>query len=175
MADSSPTTRAAIEQLLYLMDEAFEGEGALEGAHSFLANLISVNDDDWFWLPPGGGRCIFDIVAHVGECKYVYDSHAFGDGSMRWDRTGTVPTVERRAPQSQIVDWLREGHRRFRQSVASLADDSELLQPRKANWGESYETRWLIATIIEHDLYHAGEINHIRALRQGNDRWAWEA
>jgi hypothetical protein len=25
--------------------------------------------------------------------------------------------------------------------------------------------------MIEHDLYHAGEINHIRALRQENDRW----
>src|SRR3990172_1734052 len=98
MADSSPTTRAAIEQLLYLMDQAFQGQGALEGAHSFLSNLGSVGDDDWLWLPPGGGRCIFDIVAHVGECKYVYDSHAFGDGSMRWDRPGTVPAVERGAP-----------------------------------------------------------------------------
>jgi hypothetical protein len=28
--------------------------------------------------------------------------------------------------------------------------------------------------MIQHDLYHAGEINHIRALRQRNDRWAWE-
>jgi len=36
------------------------------------------------------------------------------------------------------------------------------------------ETRWLIGVMIEHDLYHAGEINHLRALRHGNDRWAWE-
>jgi hypothetical protein len=28
--------------------------------------------------------------------------------------------------------------------------------------------------MIEHDLYHAGEINHLRALRHGADRWAFE-
>jgi hypothetical protein len=33
------------------------------------------------------------------------------------------------------------------------------------SWGELKETRW----IIQHDLYHAGEINHIRALHQQND------
>jgi len=36
------------------------------------------------------------------------------------------------------------------------------------------ETRWLIAVTIEHDLYHAGEINHLRALKHGDDRWAWD-
>jgi hypothetical protein len=34
-----------------------------------------------------------------------------------------------------------------------------------------HETRWFIVTMIEHNLYHAGEINHIRALSQGNDNW----
>jgi len=28
--------------------------------------------------------------------------------------------------------------------------------------------------IIEHDVYHAGEVNHLRALRQDDDRWPWE-
>jgi len=41
--------------------------------------------------------------------------------------------------------------------------------------GEEYETRWIIAVMIEHDLYHAGEINHIRSLFEGEDSWAWEA
>ena len=33
------------------------------------------------------------------------------------------------------------------------------------------ETRWLISVMIEHDLYHAGEINAILAIRRGE---AWE-
>ena len=37
------------------------------------------------------------------------------------------------------------------------------------------EPRWLVRVMIEHDLYHGGEINHIRSVLQGADRWAHEA
>lgn len=76
---------------------------------------------------------------------------------------------------NEVVSWLREGQRMLRGSVDSLQSDEELLKLRRSNWGQMYETRWLIGVTIEHDLYHAGEINHIRALKQANDRWAWEA
>jgi hypothetical protein len=33
------------------------------------------------------------------------------------------------------------------------------------------ETRRVIELMIQHPLYHIGEINHIRALLQGNDDW----
>jgi hypothetical protein len=66
--------RSGVEQLLYLLDEAFEGSEE----HSLLGNLRTVTPDDWLWLPAGGGRSIFDLVRHVGECKYVYQNHAFG-------------------------------------------------------------------------------------------------
>jgi hypothetical protein len=160
-------SRVGIEQLLFLLDEAFEGHGE----HSLLGNLKSLAPDNWHWLPPAGKRSIFEIARHVGECKYVYDSHAFGDGSMRWDRPGSIPTVEVNASAEDVVAWLRAGHRRLCASVDALADDGELLRKRRANWGESYQTRWLINVMVQHDLYHAGEINHIRALCHGDDRW----
>ena len=53
--------------------------------------------------------------------------------------------------------------------------DEDPAKPSRVNWGEIKDLHWIIAVMIEHDLYHAGEINHIRALRQGNDRWAWES
>jgi hypothetical protein len=164
-------SRAGIEQLLYLMDLAFDAEGH---EHSLLANIRSLSEEDWRWVPGGAGRSAFDVVLHVGECKYVYENHAFGDGSMRWNSEGTVPSVKPDTPRGEVLEWLRAGQRVLRSSVAALESDEELLKPRRANWGEEYETRWLISVMIEHDLYHAGEINHIRALRQGNDRWAWE-
>jgi hypothetical protein len=61
-----------------------------------------------------------------------------------------------------------------RQSIAALDDDAELLRLRLTNWGEREETRWIITVMIQHDLYHASEINHLRSLRQGTDRWACE-
>jgi DinB superfamily len=164
--------RAAIEQLLYLMDEAFDGAGH---EHSLLANVRSVKDDHWHWVPPGGSRPIFEIVYHVGICKYVYDNHAFGDGSMRWDKPRSLPGIRREASRDEVVAWVREGQRLLRGSVETLGSDEELLRLRRSNWGQKYETRWLISVMIEHDLYHAGEINHIRALLTGDDRWAWQS
>jgi uncharacterized damage-inducible protein DinB len=161
-----------VEQLLYLLDEAFEGNEE----HSLLGNLRTVTPDDWLWVPLGDARSISQIVRHVGACKYMYENHAFGDGNLTWsdpllegpkEQDKAVPAVE------GLIDWLREGQRRLRQSIAAL-DDDELGRPRKTHWGELAESRWIISVMIQHDLYHAGEINHIRALRQRNDRWAWD-
>ena len=168
-------SRTAVEQLLRLMDGAFTGVGeSPDDCHSLLANLRSVGEDDWDWHPPGGHRSIFDIVRHVGECYYVYDNHALGNGTMNWDQPGTVPTVEKETATRAVLDWLREGHHRFRDHVAALTDE-DLALPGRVAWHEAKDLQWIIALMIEHDLYHAGEINHIRALRQGNDRWNWES
>jgi uncharacterized damage-inducible protein DinB len=156
--------------MLYLMDQAFEGNVE----HSLLGNLRSVQDDDWHWVPPDGGRSIFDIVQHVGEARFAYDDHAFRTATMRWDQPGTIPSIDKDAGPAAIIEWLKEGNRLLRESVEVLGDDEELLKKRKANWGEEFETRWLINVTIQHDIYHAGEINHLRCLRQGTDRWPWD-
>jgi len=61
----------------------------------------------------------------------------------------------------------------LREHVTAL-DDSDLPVPRRPPQGPARETRWMIANMIHHDGYHTGEINHLRALMQSNDRWAWE-
>ena len=54
---------------------------------------------------------------------------------------------------------LRRGQDRLRSHVCDLRA-SDLLVERPSNWGDRYPTRWLIKTLIEHDLYHAGQINY---------------
>jgi uncharacterized damage-inducible protein DinB len=114
------------------------------------------------WRPPGGERSIAAIVGHVAWAKFMYADVGFGDGkldgpSLRPASTGPRPTI------AEVIGWLRDGQRTFRACVERLTD-GDLLTPRRTNWGEMKETRWLIAVMIEHDIYHAGEINHIRAL-----------
>ena len=88
---------------------------------------------------------------------------------------GLVPAGGRRSrPPQELLAWLTEGHRRWRESVRALEDDSELERERPTNWGDHLPTRVLIRILIGHDFYHAGEINHIRALLQGTDRWPYE-
>jgi uncharacterized damage-inducible protein DinB len=163
------TASTAITQLLYLLDEAFEGTDW----HSLIGNLRPVTNEDWLWIPPGGSRSIRDIVQHVGGSKFMYHDHAFGDATLAWDDP-LVDGGEALASSMSAIEWLRAGQERLRRSIAALTDDSELLRPRLTNWGEWKETRWIIVVMIQHDLYHAGEINHLRSLRQGTDRWAYD-
>jgi uncharacterized damage-inducible protein DinB len=162
-------TTTTICHLLYLLDEGFEGQDW----HSLLGNLRSVTAEDWRWIPPDGQRSIAEIVGHVGGAKYMYDNHAFGDATLTWDDPLVLGgDVLDSLPSA--IDWLRAGHERLRRNIANLHDE-DLLEPRRTNWGESRETRWIIAVMIQHDIYHAGEINHLRSLHQQRDHWPrWE-
>jgi uncharacterized damage-inducible protein DinB len=73
---------------------------------------------------------------------------------------------------AETLAWLRESQARLRSHVAALTDD-QLEEARLTNWGEMKPTRWIIAAMIGHDFYHAGEINHLRSLLDGDDRWAY--
>jgi hypothetical protein len=140
-------TTQAIEQYLCLLDNAFAGPDW----HSLLSNLHSVASEDWNWVPRGGVRSIRAIVRHLGRVKLMAHDQAFGPGTLTWDdaggdeETSDVPTT---------IAWLRMGHERLRSGVAALADDAELLRPRRTNWGELRETRWIIVVTFwrEHTL-----------------------
>jgi len=164
------------------MDLAFD---EADQEHSLLGNLRSVPEDRWLWVPPGGSRTVQQIVGHVGACNYMYDNYAFGDRRMTWDEPAVAlgctmeelqssPSIMDEPSPEHIIAWLNEGHRRLRQHI-SVLDDDDLSKPRRRPEGEMKETRWIIAVMIGHDLYHAGEINHVRALMQGRDGWAWIA
>jgi len=59
------------------------------------------------------------------------------------------------------------------QDRTELPDDAELDRERLTNWGDRLPTRDLIRIIVGHDFYHAGEIDHVRALLQGTDGWPY--
>jgi len=88
------------------------------------------------------------------------------------DDPALTPWPEGHAPMRETVGWLKASHARFVDHVRQLSE-GDLADPRPANCGELKPTRWLISTILQHDTYHAGEINHIRSLLAGQDRWRW--
>ena len=167
------SNRGAIEAYLHLLDEAFRGAGIEETQESqaFLPNLASVPDEVRLILPQGAARTIESIVLHVGACKIMYDDYAFGAGTLRFATPGVEPWTEGKAPAADVVAWVEEAHDRLAGHVAALADDSELDRARLTNWGELRATRWIVAAMITHDAYHAGEINHLRSMLGTDDRW----
>lgn len=156
-------SQIAVNELLFLMDNAF----ANSRPHSLVNNLGSVTADDY--AREHDGRSIREMVRHLAAAKHVYDNQAFGDASL------FMPNMQERiydstATMAEDLDWLHHGHQQLRASVAAL-EDSALSQPRPVHMGGTLESRMIISIMIEHDLYHAGEINHLRALMQNTDYW----
>lgn len=161
--------KTGIETLVWLLDDAFEGDPD----QSLLSNLRDVREGEWETVPRETGRSIADILEHVGWAKWMYEDYAFGPGTLKGDVPPMVTGDGRPRPRAEMLEWLWEGHARIVRSISQLSDDSELARSRLANWGELLPTRVLIRILIGHDFYHAGEINHLRALLQDSDRWPY--
>jgi uncharacterized damage-inducible protein DinB len=168
--------RGGIETLLGLMDEAFGGEGieASNESQALLVNLATVPATAWTELPTGASRSIVSIASHVGACKIMYDDYAFGTGTLQFGTPEVEPFAEGAADPAAVIGWLEEAHARLVGHVRALGDDTELDRPRLTNWGEQRPTRWIVAMMITHDAYHAGEINHIRSILGTDDRWRFQ-
>ncbi len=176
-------THAAVDQLVYLLNESFEG--VEKPWHSMLGNLGSVTQDDWLWVPPDGARTIRAITSHVGGAAYLYHDRVFGyyavfgDPITSWnvpagnlgfgteELDNTYP-LENEPPMADVITWVSDRARAFRDAVAAL-DDADLMDQRVNHRGEPFSIRWFIGVMVQHYAYHAGEINHIRALHQRND------
>ncbi len=168
--------RSGIEVMLYLLDEAFRGVGIEQSNESqaLLPNLRTVPDGAWHALPDGASRSIEAIVIHVGACKIMYDDYAFGEGMLTFGTPEVEPWRDGESEMAEVLPWLESAHGRLVDHVGGLADDRELDAPRPTNWGELRPTRWIVAAMITHDAYHAGEINHLRSLLGTDDRWRFQ-
>ena len=159
-------SRQRLDELARLMDRAFSGN-----EHSLLDNIATVHVDCWDALPQGAKRSIREITDHVGFFKYLYANHTFKGADFNYSDPPANPPPERLTSPATAAEWLREAHAYSMECVRDLAGDSELDVPRKAHWGDYVPTYHLIVTMLEHDLYHAGEINRTRALLQDDDGW----
>lgn len=158
--------RSEISAYLRLFDSAFNGTD-----HSLIKNLETVDDGSWQALPQGARRTIKDITAHVGMFKYMYPGSAFRTREYDYGDDPVTPPPERLATVQSAIEWLTEAHEYLITAFSELEDDSELDKPRLAHWGDHLPTRSLMNIVLEHDTYHAGEINRTRALLQDDDDW----
>jgi hypothetical protein len=165
------SARTQVELLLDLLNQAFQRPLAAnwsDGWHSLIANLENVRDEDWNWLPPEGARSISRLATHCGVAMFFYAVYGFGAGKMQW--LEAIPPRRITSTQADLIPWLVKSHETLRSALAACTDDQ--LDDLRETWdrGDERPRRWFATTMIEHILYHAGEINHIRALAQKNDK-----
>ena len=138
-------TAAAYRQLAKSLTGVTEEE-ALRGA-----------DPGWRRYRHGTGLdgSIAGIVRHVAVWK-----HAAATGLAR----GVFPDPESLQPSgpewAELLAWLEEGHARLAQALEALRP-SDLQQTLR--WeGQSLTVLDALAHLIEHDQYHAGQVNLLR-------------
>jgi hypothetical protein len=130
-------SRAGVDALLFVISEAFEGNGW----HALLPNIRSVPDEAWLWVPPRGSRSVRDIVDHVGGAKRLYTDYAFGPGTMPIDDVPLDPLLARSARFDADVEVAARGPPQW--STASPRSTTPGSEMRMRHRGELAETRWL--------------------------------
>ena len=149
-------------------------QAAFEEAHRTFTDNVRGNSLDEALDAAGGFRSILGLIKHTVGGSRVYHSFAFEDEPRTWDeidwprglREQIEPTD---AYLREIMEWSELMHERWLTSTQAPVD---LDLERPLPWDRAVPLREIIAMMAGHEIYHAGELNMILAIRRGE---AWEA
>jgi uncharacterized damage-inducible protein DinB len=135
------------------LSRAFEG-GAWHGP-SLLEVLRNVTAGKAAAKPIPGAHSIWEIVLHVAAWEDVVRRRLSGEPVDLSDEEDWPPVGDTGdAAWSASLERLRTGHHALRRVVARLSD-ARLKEPVP---GADYSCYFLAHGVIQHDLYHAGQI-----------------
>lgn len=130
--------------------------------HSLKAALEDLSEDVFVWQPPRHtgfpwlNGSIRDIVYHVTGDKLIQINHAFGDSSLNWENVALS-----KAAKTKMLCDLRDAQDRVVQTLEERTEAS--LGDKVSSWGgKTMPADDLFLMLIEHDIYHAGQIRYIR-------------
>jgi uncharacterized damage-inducible protein DinB len=148
-----------IQRIVDQLRHAQEG-GAWHGP-SLAEALVGVTAAQAAAHPVRGGHSIWELVHHITAWEDVVSRRIGGESvhiPLGDPRDWPAVTDSGEAAWQAALARLREGHLRLRDAIARL-DDARLDDPaphkRNSLYGE-------IHGIIQHDLYHAGQISLLK-------------
>jgi hypothetical protein len=103
------------------------------------------------------------------RCQAPLLDAAWGTGTLTGDLTEEGVKAAGRSP-AEVVAYAREGQGKLLAALGALTEAGFDAHVR-VHWGETMPARHVFATLMEHDLYHAGELNVLRSVLRGVDRW----
>lgn len=163
-SESARRTPAPIVAMLVAMiDEAFERR-AWHGP-TLRGSLRGVTAKQAAWRPGRRRHNIWEVTVHAAYWKYVVRSRITGEkrGSFRlagsnWFKRPESDPLER--AWEDDVRLLVEEHRRLRETILALP-----VRALDARIRGRDTTAFTIRGIAAHDLYHAGQIQLLKRLR----------
>lgn len=151
-----------VDQLLRQIDQAYDGK-SWHGTN-LRGSLRRVTLAQAAWRPAPGRHNIWELAVHAAYWKYAVRRRLTGEARAGFPLEGsnffTRPGAGTEAEWTRDVALLRDEHRQLRAAVAGLSDER---LDRPAAGGNTLVVD-LVAGIIAHDLYHAGQIQLLKRL-----------
>jgi len=144
---------------------AFEGE-AWHG-DSLLEILAGVDAKTAAANPIKGAHSIWELVLHIAAWDGAALRRAHGIATELTDEQN-FPTVDDTsdAAWQKAVKHLKATHADLVKAVAEFPE-SRLLDPVPGKKEKHYDHFYLFSGIVQHELYHAGQIALLKKFRQG--------
>ncbi len=152
-----------VERIVDQSQRAFAGD-AWHGP-SLMAILKNVNAAQAAARPFKNAHSIWELVFHIAAWEQAGLRRLGGDRAELSNAEDWPQVVDTSEPAwAQATETLRAGHQQFQDAISKL-DDSSLNQPIVAGLATVYVT---LHGIIQHTLYHAGQIAILKKAIEGN-------
>ena len=153
-----------IDLLLEILDQAFDRKGwhgtTLRGA------LRGITAEAALWRPAPARHNIWELTVHAAYWKYAVRRRLMGDAIGSFSRKPSnwplVPSEADPTAWKQDIRLLENEHRLLREAVRTLPPAKLEARSPQGVWTNAEE----IHGIAAHDLYHTGQIQLIKKLRQ---------
>lgn len=145
------------ERIAEHLERAFEGNAWHGPALAEL--MVGVSAEQAAARPIGTAHSIWEIVLHVGAWERLAEAR-LGGTVMERPPEGDWPPFTDTSPAAweSALTGLRDGNRRLRDRIRELSDaDLDRNAP-----GCDYSRYVLAHGVVQHDLYHAGQIALLR-------------
>jgi uncharacterized damage-inducible protein DinB len=150
-----------LQQLLANLDQAYD-KRSWHGTN-LRGSIRGLPAQKAAWRPARGRHNIWELVVHAAYWKYVVRRRLAGEARGSFPLKGSNwferPTERTERAWRADVLLLEQTHRALRDAVAKLTP-AQLRQ----KIGDGKNAAWLISGAAAHDLYHAGQIQLLKAL-----------
>ena len=151
-----------IALLLEVFDQAFDRRAwhgtALWGSVRGLTPRLAL------WRPGRHRHNIWEIVLHTAYWKYIVRRRLTRDPGLVFSRSGSnwpaLPAKPDAAAWRRDVALLKEQHRLLRAAIARFP----VARLNAKGWHSTWTNAQHVYGIASHDLYHAGQIQLLKAL-----------
>lgn len=154
-----------IQRLIRQLENTYSGQPWY--GDGTLASLQKITAEQSFRALIPGKKSIAEILRHMVAWRLFLIEHLQGNSSYRieLDSVQDWPPVRGMSWEDLLAELARS-QQTIVETLAGYGDN--LLEQELSNGTDRYNYRFLIEGVIQHDIYHLGQINLVRAVLEAH-------